>query len=553
VVGNAAYQHTAPLKNPANDARSIDAALRELGFEIIGGAQDGIDLDYGAMAARIRDFGRRLQEDFDVALLFYAGHGLQAYGRNYLVPIDAALETEADVGRELYELQHILNQMERPGRTSLVFLDACRNNPLTRNLTRAMGLSDTRSAEVKIGLAEQKAAAGTLIAYATQPDHVAYDGAGINGYFTEGLLRHLSAPDREVELMLKDVRATVLEATKMMRQGPQVPWVHSSLTGAFYFRPETATQIAPAQISPLEALSPSFPHFDERLVEHTRWQSVKNSRDPNELEWFLTKHPGGIYAEDAERAWKRAVAECSDHTVLEEYLNNHGGSPRASAAQKRLATLEQVAVGAQIDLSNQTLWKASRLGASRPSPESPALVLALAQNWWLLLLRSIAAIVFLVLLILQGNAPSLLTLMQFYGAFALVDGIVAVVAAMKGRGAGPRRWLALVGIAGVLAGALTFLWPGGTTLVLRYLIAGWAIAVGIFEIVGATKLRRESNNEWLLMAAGVTSVLFGVVMLMSVADARDILAVMIGYYALIHGGIWLSFALRLRKAAPSSH
>ena len=108
------------------------------------------------MAARIHDFGRRLRGEADVALLFYAGHGLKVHGRNYLVPVDAALEFEADVGSELFELQDILNQMERPNRTSLIFLYACCNNPLARNLARAIGLSDVRAAGIAEGLPSKK-------------------------------------------------------------------------------------------------------------------------------------------------------------------------------------------------------------------------------------------------------------------------------------------------------------------------------------------------------------------------------------------------------------
>ncbi len=150
-------------------------------------------------------------------------------GRNYLVPTDATLELESDVGTELIELQTILNQMERPDRTSIVILDACRNNPLARNLARAMGQDGPRAAGITEGLAEQKVGAGTLIAFATQPGHVAYDGVGQNGYFTEALLEQLRRDaSREVELLLKDVRACVVSKTKSKALGTQIPWTHSS-------------------------------------------------------------------------------------------------------------------------------------------------------------------------------------------------------------------------------------------------------------------------------------------------------------------------------------
>lgn len=244
VLGNGKYHHAGTLKNPASDAICVAEVLIALGFEVIGGRQNGLDLGYGEFAARIRDFERRLRDEVDVALLFYAGHGMQVDGRNYLVPIDAALEYEADVGSELFELQRILNQMERPKRTSVVLLDACRNNPLAQNLARAMGVGGTRSSHLPSGLGEQKVVSGTLIAYATQPGHVAYDGAEQNGYFTEALLANMRAPGREIELMLKDVRAQVIEATKDKTQGPQVPWVHSSLVGSFSFAPSNQESTA---------------------------------------------------------------------------------------------------------------------------------------------------------------------------------------------------------------------------------------------------------------------------------------------------------------------
>ena len=188
---------------------------------------------------------------------------------------------------------------------------------------------------------------------------------------------------------------------------------------------------------------------------------------------------------------------------------------------------------------------------SQPSPAPPTLVPALAQNWWLLLLRGIAAIAFGVLAFVWPGL-TLLTLVLFYGAFALVDGVLAVIAAITGRTPGPRWWLALVGIAGIVAGLLTFLWPGVTALVLLFFIAGWAIAIGIFEIVGAIRLRKEIDNEWLLIAGGVLSVLFGLAVLVVPGAGALALVWMIATYAIIYGIILVWFSLRLRTTAQSS-
>jgi uncharacterized membrane protein HdeD (DUF308 family) len=171
---------------------------------------------------------------------------------------------------------------------------------------------------------------------------------------------------------------------------------------------------------------------------------------------------------------------------------------------------------------------------------------ALAKNWWLVLLRGVAAIIFGVLAFVWPGV-TLLTLVLFYGAFALVDGVLAVIAAVTGGAPAPRWWLAIVGLCGIAAGLLTFLWPGITALVLLIFIAAWAIAIGIFEIIGAIRLRKEIDNEWWLIAGGVLSVLFGLAMLVWPGAGALALIFVIGAYAIVYGIILASFALRLRK------
>lgn len=172
----------------------------------------------------------------------------------------------------------------------------------------------------------------------------------------------------------------------------------------------------------------------------------------------------------------------------------------------------------------------------------------LARNWWLILLRGICAIIFGVLTILWPGL-SLLTLVVLYGVFALFDGGLAIGAAIMGDTPTPRWWLALVGVLGILAGAVTLAWPGITGLVLLYFIAGWAIAAGVFEIVGAIRLRKEIDGEWLLIASGVVSVLFGLLILMFPGAGALSIAFTIGIFALIYGFLLVGFSLRLRKHA----
>ena len=219
VIGNSTYRSATPLTNPANDAADLAKALRGLGFEVV----EGRDLDKRGIEDKAREFGRKLDKA-SLALFFYAGHGLQVGGKNYLVPVDAKLERAGDLTFEAIDVAQILAQMEAEQRVNLVFLDACRDNPLARTLARSLG---TRSATVGQGLATIQSAVGTMIAYATQPDNVALDGEGRNSPFTTALLKHIGTQGLEISSLMKRVRADVIQATR----GRQVPWDHSSLIG----------------------------------------------------------------------------------------------------------------------------------------------------------------------------------------------------------------------------------------------------------------------------------------------------------------------------------
>ena len=191
VIGNGDYLHTTVLPNAPNDGRAMAEALRGLDFEVL----EGIDVDRRGTEDLIRQFAQRLR-GADVGLFYYAGHGLQVDGSNYIVPIDGALEDETDVAFEAVRLDVVLTQLERQPRTNLVFLDACRDNPL------AARAGSTRSAAVSRGLARMNGSIGTLIAYATEPDTVALDGDGPHSPFTAALLQHIGTPGLEVRQML---------------------------------------------------------------------------------------------------------------------------------------------------------------------------------------------------------------------------------------------------------------------------------------------------------------------------------------------------------------
>lgn len=219
VIGNANYRHAGALANPANDAGDIAEVLRKLGFDVV----DGLDLDKRGMEDKIREFGRKLDRA-ELALFFYAGHGMQVAGKNYLMPVDSRLERPGDLNFETIDVSLVLAQMEAEQRVNLVLLDACRNNPLARSFASKLG---ARSASVGQGLAGMQSALGTLISYATHPDAVALDGEGRNSPFTSALLKHLATPGLEIATLMRRVRAEVVSVTR----GQQVPWDHSSLLG----------------------------------------------------------------------------------------------------------------------------------------------------------------------------------------------------------------------------------------------------------------------------------------------------------------------------------
>jgi ankyrin repeat protein len=219
-IGNGGYQYTAPLPNPVNDARAVAAALQRLGFEVTVET----DVERHGMERALRDFGRRLS-GADIGFFYYAGHGLQVDGRNYLVPIEAQLRHERDLPYETVAIADVMLQLESKRLASIVVLDACRDNPLAQTLSRTMGSRSGGSAR-GLGVLTHNSV-GTLIAFATAPDNVAADGAGPHSPYTEALLRWLDEPGLEIGQVFRRVRQDVIERTG----GRQVPWENSSLVG----------------------------------------------------------------------------------------------------------------------------------------------------------------------------------------------------------------------------------------------------------------------------------------------------------------------------------
>src|SRR6195256_693049 len=273
VVGNGAYKNVQALPNPPIDAKSMAGVLRNVGFEVV----EGTNLTRDKMTERLLEFGKKAQ-GADVAVFFYAGHGIAISGTNYLLPIDADIRSEMDVklGAAI-NIDLTLDQTMSDAKVKLVFLDACRDNPFAAKIKSN---SATRSVSVQSGLAEMKSGEGTLIAFATGPGQTALDGQeGTNSPFTRALMANIATPGVEIQQAMTKVRAQVNEETNK----GQLPWGHTNLIGTVYLNPAAAPVAAagPASSSSAApvAVASTSPNSD---VEVEFWRSVRESNKPEE-------------------------------------------------------------------------------------------------------------------------------------------------------------------------------------------------------------------------------------------------------------------------------
>jgi len=295
VIGNNAYE-SSPLTNSVNDARAMAAVLREAGFAVLL----HLDVDQRQFNAALREFGERLKLGGGTGLFYYAGHGMQIKGRNFLVPVRSQIAHEDEVAYASIDAQAVLDKMESAGNGSnIVILDACRNNPFARSFRNSQQ-----------GLAQMDAPVGTLVAYATAPGSVAIDNLqGLrNGLYTTHLLEAIRQRGLKVEEVFKQVRNAVLRASS----NKQIPWEASALVGDFYFHPPreggAATALAPSPSSspsPAGAPAPSpaaAPALDPQVaIDDALWEAVKDSRNSAELFAYLNRFPMGRHARDARR------------------------------------------------------------------------------------------------------------------------------------------------------------------------------------------------------------------------------------------------------------
>jgi Caspase domain len=316
VIGNSTYRE-APLRNPVNDARAMTRALRDLGFTVLAHE----NASKRTMEGAIVEFGRRLAEG-GVGFFYYAGHGLQVRGRNYLVPVDAEIDSEAMTRIAAVDVDLLLEQMaEARNRVNVVILDACRNNPFERRLRGASR-----------GLAAVDAARGTLVAYATAPGSVAADGDGANGLYTEELLQALRVPGLKVEEVFKRVRVAVTERSK----GAQTPWESSSLTGDLIVN--VTVHVTTTAALPAPASAPDR--------ESLFWTSIKDGSDPAAFQAYLRQYPDGTFAELARQRlaslsqaprptrfdgiWN-VIIQCPPHKSADGYAKGSAYSYRVDA------------------------------------------------------------------------------------------------------------------------------------------------------------------------------------------------------------------------------
>lgn len=297
VIGNSSYSTVAALDNPTRDAELIASTLEQIDFQVTL----LIDATQNEMKQALSDFGRSLRNGGadTTGLFYYAGHGVQSFGNNYLLPVDVSLNDAADLDLEGVEAQSVLRQMASArNRTNFVILDACRNNPFAD-----MAEFDSP------GLAEMKAPTGTFLSYATSPGAVALDGTGQNSPFTLALSREMTKPGVAVEQMFKQVRVSVLEQTN----GLQTPWDTSSLTNNFTF-------VDAPQEDPND------------LAARQLWNSVQATKDPVQIMLFLRGYPDSAYADDARALLSEAIeAELTNEPVAAQLPEPTGPSQEEQA------------------------------------------------------------------------------------------------------------------------------------------------------------------------------------------------------------------------------
>jgi carboxyl-terminal processing protease len=357
VIGNSAYQGDLPaLPNPANDAKLMARTLKSVGFDVVeaeDASQDDIKKAIAAFSEKLAAAGPE-----GTGLFFYAGHGVQVAGENYLIPVDAKIKREADVDLVAVSASTVLKQMEFANTAvNIIILDACRNNPLgdgARSMSRGLAKIET-------------APRGSFIAYSTAPGSTAADGDGVNSPYTTALASTITEPGLSIADVFQEVRTKVLASTN----NEQTPWDSSSLTGRFYFK-------AP------EAQAAGAPSAEDALkTEKTYWDSVKDSGDAEDIQLYLNKYPNGYFVDLA----NAKLAELKGGAKVASAASPAQGAPSQPAARP--------SAGASFIAQNQTVYakaggqvrarpdgKAEMVGKLKTNTEVAATGISTDGKWW---------------------------------------------------------------------------------------------------------------------------------------------------------------------------
>ena len=323
VIGNSAYQNVTPLVNPANDATAITATLKSAGFDVVDSRRD---LKANEMKRALRDFSDKAR-DADVAVIYYAGHGIEIDVTNYLIPTDATLERDIDALDEAIALDRVLTVMEPAKQLRLAILDACRDNPFNKTMKRTLG-----SRAVGRGLAKvEPTNANTLIAFAAKAGSTASDGDSKNSPFTSALVKHIATPGLDLRLAFGKVRDDVIKATN----NRQEPFVYGSLGGdALSLVPAVAAPVAPAASN-----ANNDARRDYELAERVGTKAVWDS--------FIATYPVGLYTELAKAQRDKLLSESARVAATEKAKAAQEEQTRLAAEGAKKAELEKAAAEAK--------------------------------------------------------------------------------------------------------------------------------------------------------------------------------------------------------------
>lgn len=277
VMGNSAYQNVVRLANPANNSEAMSAVLKRAGFDVVELKRD---LNVSEMRRALRDFSDSVR-DADVAIVYFAGHGIEINGNNYLIPVDAVLERDIDAFDEAIPLDRILTVIEPAKQLRLIILDACRDNPFNKNMKRMIG-----SRAIGRGLAKvEPESPNTLIAFAAKAGSTASDGESTNSPFTAALVKFLPRPGLDLRKAFGYARDDVLKATN----NKQEPFIYGSLGGD-----DVALVPAADKVAPDATKTP-----DDAMLELAFWDSIKNDKNPQLFQAYLNRYPKGVFADIA--------------------------------------------------------------------------------------------------------------------------------------------------------------------------------------------------------------------------------------------------------------